>query len=666
MDQIQPYLDYFGNHPNWAVAVVFLIAMGEALLVIGLFVPSTAVLIGAGALVGTGKLPFWPIMIATTIGCITGDQLSYWAGRMFGDRLRNLWPLKNYPHLLAKGEDYVKNHGGISIALGRFVPGIKSVVPGIAGMFGMGQMFFLSINVVSGIAWAALHLLPGVVLGQALALAGELSGRLLIVLLVLLSILAVAGWLIRLLAASISPYRKAVQGRISRWAKSKSSPSMKRFGAVIAPQNPNSVLLILLIALGLAAIVALVDLLSGLVLRQAVGNFDHSLFNYFSELRSIPGDELFVRITMLGDEPVLFAVAAVPIIWFLFIKNWRAAIVTFVAVAAAKLVLLGFNFEFNSPGVEAARLGFKFPSSHALMSGTVLGVLGVLGARGIGRWSQALIVASCAMAVIAISFSRLYLGVSWFSDIVGGILIASIIAVIYSVAIATIHLGRFKPLALLATSAVVLFIAGGINIENNFDKKAERYQPINKMVSFSQVEYLAWGWSKIPGQRINLVGTPSEAFVIQWVGSLSSLKAALARDHFTLWDKWGWRDALPYLNPNAALANLAPRPAVHEGLKAKLTGTLFDQTHNPERIVLRAFQSNVRVLSTTAERVYLINVTHENLKPNLGMFAVPSDEAISADEMATILKTLTDDPQIETLARNVLAGQPVLILKPKS
>ncbi len=666
MDQIQSYLDYFGNHPNWAIAVVFLIAMGEALLVIGLFVPSTAVLIGAGALVGTGKLPFWPVMIATTIGCITGDQLSYWAGRMFGDRLRNLWPLKNYPHLLAKGEDYVKNHGGVSIALGRFVPGIKSVVPGIAGMFGMGQMFFLSINVVSGIAWAALHLLPGVVLGQALALAGELSGRLLIVLLVLLAVLAIAGWLIRLIAASISPYRKAAQGYISQWAKSKSSPAMKRFGAVIAPQNPNSVLLILLVVLGLAALVALIDLLSGLVLKQAVGNFDHSLFNYFSELRSVPGDELFVRITMLGDEPVLFAVAAVPIIWFLFKQNWRAAIATFAAVAAAKLISLGFNFQFNSGGFEAARLGFKFPSNHALMSGTVLGVLGVLGARGIGRWSQALIVASCAMVVIAISFSRLYLGVSWFSDIVGGVLIASIISVIYSVAIATIHMRRFKPLALLATSIAVLFIAGGINIQNNFDKKAERYQPINKMVSFGQSDYLASGWSKVPGQRINLVGTASEAFVIQWVGSLSSLKAALERDHFTLWDKWSWRDALPYMNPNAALADVAPSPAVHEGLKAKLTGTLFDEIHKPKRIVLRAFQSNVRVLSTTAERVYLINITLENLKPDLGMFAVPSNEAIKPDDMATIIKTLTDDPQIETLARNMLAGQPVLILKPKS
>ena len=61
MDHLQPYLDYFAQNPSWAIIVVFLIAFGEALLIIGLFVPSTAVLVGAGILVGSGHLPFWPV-----------------------------------------------------------------------------------------------------------------------------------------------------------------------------------------------------------------------------------------------------------------------------------------------------------------------------------------------------------------------------------------------------------------------------------------------------------------------------------------------------------------------------------------------------------------------------------------------------------------------------
>ena len=176
MFDIQSYLDYFALHPYWALAIIFIVALAEALLVIGLFVPSGAVLVGAGALVGSGKLHFWPVLIATVVGCVLGDQISYWAGRYYGDRLRKLWPLRNYPHLLAKGEEFVRRHGGKSIALGRFVPGVKAVVPGIAGMFGMSEAFFLSVNVSSGIAWASMHIFPGILLGQALAVAGEKKG----------------------------------------------------------------------------------------------------------------------------------------------------------------------------------------------------------------------------------------------------------------------------------------------------------------------------------------------------------------------------------------------------------------------------------------------------------------------------------------------------------
>src|SRR3954451_9974431 len=182
MEHLQPYLDYFSHHPGWAAALIFLIAFGEALLIIGLFVPSTAVLIGAGMLVGTGHLNFWPVYLATLLGAVLGDQLSYWAGRLYGERLKTMWPLNRYPGLVARGESFVRSHGGKSIAIGRFVPGVKAVVPGIVGTFGMSQLWFATINVLSGIVWSGAHIFPGMLLGQGLALAGELSGRLVVAL----------------------------------------------------------------------------------------------------------------------------------------------------------------------------------------------------------------------------------------------------------------------------------------------------------------------------------------------------------------------------------------------------------------------------------------------------------------------------------------------------
>lgn len=667
MDQIQPYLDYFAQHPSWAIAIVFLIAMGEALLVIGLFVPSTAVLVGAGTLVGAGKLDFWPVLIACTLGAIIGDQLSFWAGRIFGERLKTMWPLKNYPQLLAKGEAYLKEHGGKSVAIGRFVPGVKAVVPGIAGMLGMSEAYFLSVNILSGIFWSLMHILPGVVLGHALSLAGELSGRLLLVLLVLLALLAVAGWLIRLFAASLTPYRKAVQKRLSNWAATSRYRSVRRFGRVIAPDNPNAVLLLLFLALGFAAIIGLIDLVSGLIIKQAVGSFDFAIFNFFSELRSVPGDEIFVRVTMLGDEFVLYAVAAVPILWMALRRNWRAAGAMLAAVALAKLVTIIFSVALLAPGFSPRVVDFRFPAPHALMAGTVFGALAVITSRGLQRWTQALIAALLGMIVIAIAFSRLYLGVSWLSDVMGGLLIASIIVVAFSVATATISFGRFHPLALLATSGLVLLLATGIDSDQNFERRVERYQPVNKLSTYSVADYLAKGWTNVPGQRINLVGKPSDIFIVHWIGPLSTFQDIIANENYQIWDRWGWRDAMPYLNPDSAIGELAPNPAVHEGLRAKLTASLPDPQNASARNVLRAFQSNAVVTDPAGNnRVYLVGITREQVKRSIGIFAVPADREAAPDEVQAMVDKLKADPRVEVVGTEAFDGQTVTILRPKS
>lgn len=670
MDQIQPYLDYFAAHPSWALTVIFLIAFGEALLVIGLVVPSTAVLVGAGALVGTGKLEFWPVIIATTLGCILGDQVSYWAGRIFGDRLRNLWPLSAYPHLVAKGEEFMKKHGGKSIALGRFVPGVKAVVPGIAGMFGMSQGLFLSINVASGIVWAFAHVLPGVLLGQALALAGELSGRLLLILTLLFVIIAVAGWLLRIMAGSVTPYRKAMQGRLANWSRNQGSRPLRRFAAAIAPENPSSVLFLMLIVFSGLALVALIDIATGHMLRGAVGNLDYSLNNLFSEMRNAPADELLVRITMLGDDFVLYCLTGFIVLWLLTQRAWKAALATALTVLATKLILMLSFLVFASPvpvlaDTLARMQDFRFPSGHAALAGVVFGVLATLVSRGFGRWTQALVVASCGSIVIAIAFSRLYLGVNWLSDVIAGLLVAFILGTIFSVAIGASPTVRYRPVGLLAVSIIAFIGLGGFHIASSYDRIEQRYIARNKMTTYALANWPSDGWSKVASKRIDLAGTPEEVFIVQWLGTPESLAAALKAAQFTTYQKWTWRDSFPYLNPHAALHSVSPRPALHEGLKAKITGVQYPNGANDMRLTLRAFKSNALVSSTGTVPVYLISLTHEVQKTHFSLFAVPSDLPATTDEAATVIAQFTSQPNIEKLGEKQVDGMPVAILKPK-
>jgi undecaprenyl-diphosphatase len=148
------------------VFLVFLVCVGEAVFILGLLVPSLPILLLVGGLITTQDLPFWPIFFAATFGGIVGDAISYWIGFWLKDRIKTVWPFKNYLPLIARGEIFFERHGGKAIFIGRFITGLKAVVPGIAGMLGMRWAYFTFINVISAFIWAASHILPGMFLTQ--------------------------------------------------------------------------------------------------------------------------------------------------------------------------------------------------------------------------------------------------------------------------------------------------------------------------------------------------------------------------------------------------------------------------------------------------------------------------------------------------------------------
>lgn len=147
-----------------SIGFIFLVAIGEAVFILGLFVPSTPVLLLVGGIIATGKLPFWEIYLAAVLGAVIGDAISYTVGHALKDRIRTIWPFRNYLDLLDRGEAFFARHGGKSVFIGRFIPGVKAVVPGIAGIMGMPYRWFSIINVSSAFAWAAAHILPGMLL----------------------------------------------------------------------------------------------------------------------------------------------------------------------------------------------------------------------------------------------------------------------------------------------------------------------------------------------------------------------------------------------------------------------------------------------------------------------------------------------------------------------
>jgi membrane-associated protein len=96
----------------------------------------------------------------------------YWIGRIGGRplisrilKIRLLHFLINEKSL-EKVEHYFDSHGGKTVFVGRFGPGLRSMTPLFAGVTRMGYYRFVPYNVAAGLVWAVVYSLIGYVFGQ--------------------------------------------------------------------------------------------------------------------------------------------------------------------------------------------------------------------------------------------------------------------------------------------------------------------------------------------------------------------------------------------------------------------------------------------------------------------------------------------------------------------
>lgn len=156
---------FIAANPALVCLVAFLVAAAESFIVIGALVPGTPILLAIGAAGSLGHVSLAGVVVAAILGAILGDGLSYWIGYRHRRRLRRGWPFKTRPGLLIRGQAFIRRFGVPSVALARFLPGVRAVVPVVAGMFGMRPMVFYVSNIASALLWAPVHILPGTLVG---------------------------------------------------------------------------------------------------------------------------------------------------------------------------------------------------------------------------------------------------------------------------------------------------------------------------------------------------------------------------------------------------------------------------------------------------------------------------------------------------------------------
>ena len=393
----------------------------------------------------------------------------------------------------------------------------------------------------------------------------------------------------------------------------------------------------------------------GVLAGGAFLNTDLSVNKLMRELRNAPADDIMIGITMLGDWPVMTALAAAMTAWLFLRRSWRAGLAVLAAVVAARIFVFVLKY-----GIQQARpfelypdaTSFAFPSGHTAIATVTLGVLAVLVSYSMGRWGRALVFAACGIAVVAIAYSRLYLGVHWLSDVLGGFLFGAVVTAAFGVALEAIPPRRIAPIGLAAVALATLIAAGAVHIGSGFAHAVELYAPRHVLHRETFADWQASGWMKLPRRRIDLAGKPEEEFTLQWLGGPAALAAVLDEQGWRLNPKWHWKDGLPYLNPESALEELPPRPVLHEGLRSMLTWTQPSADPKSYRLVLRLWRSDYEVTrSEGSEPIYLLSLTRERLRRGMHLYAVPSPAPPTQEEISAFLSLLARTPSVRIYPR---------------
>ena len=424
---IQRLLETYGY-----LAVLLLVGLES----LGIPLPGETALLTAAAYAAAGHLSIVGVIGAAAIGAVLGDAGAYWIGRSGGLAL-----VRRYGRVfrvdeakLERAQLFFRRHGGKTVFFGRFVSLLRMLAALLAGVTRMPYGRFSLYNVTGGICWALLFGSLGYAFGRHLPqlehAIGQ-AGALVVLLAALLVALILAGrWVVNH-AADIRAWIARSIERIG------ASPFVRRLRerhpkawSFVARRFAVTEYLGLHLTVGLGLSLGALWLFGGIaediIHHDPLTQFDLTIAEAFHRHASPTGVAIAKGVSLLGS-PGFIAVWGLAVVGLLLVRHqylllggWLAAL----AGGGLLDVALKRVFHRTRPAWDVPLLtarGWSFPSGHAMGSLVAYGMLAYLLVREVhGRRLRLAVIASATVLVLLIGLSRMYLGVHYFSDVIGG------------------------------------------------------------------------------------------------------------------------------------------------------------------------------------------------------------------------------------------------------
>lgn len=154
------------NYGSLSYGILFAIVFAETGFVLTPFLPGDSLLFASGMFAALGSLDITVLFFVIWLASFLGDNVNYWVGYNFGQKIVNNHRIPINQHHIDKTEEFFRNHGKKAIFFARFMPIIRTFAPFVAGVGKMEYKKFIAFSFIGGFSWVASFVLLGYFFGN--------------------------------------------------------------------------------------------------------------------------------------------------------------------------------------------------------------------------------------------------------------------------------------------------------------------------------------------------------------------------------------------------------------------------------------------------------------------------------------------------------------------
>ena len=168
-----------------------------------------------------------------------------------------------------------------------------------------------------------------------------------------------------------------------------------------------------------------------------MNSIDIFVQNYFSLIRTPHLTEFMYLLSDLFNPSVSLAIILVFVAFLIYlVRSWRYSVlfISTLSVGWFFVYLLKYFFDVSRPlGGVVEAFGQSFPSGHTTTATIFFVMLVYIFDNYLKTFQRTVFNTLCITSVFLVSFSRVYLGVHWVSDVVGGLILGAVVCYVFIV-----------------------------------------------------------------------------------------------------------------------------------------------------------------------------------------------------------------------------------------